>query len=66
MLTKARLEFDLTRFKDFNLNFPGYQTQGKNEFCTQPFTKQQKYRLLQIESICRRQFIFGKNYGIFL
>ena len=29
MLTKAKLEFDLTRYKDFTLNFPGFQTQGK-------------------------------------
>jgi hypothetical protein len=26
-VTKCRLEFDLTRFRDFTLNFPGYQTQ---------------------------------------
>lgn len=26
-VTKSKLEFDLTRFRDFTLNFPGYQTQ---------------------------------------
>ncbi|XP_053397416.1 cilia- and flagella-associated protein 47-like isoform X4 [Mercenaria mercenaria] len=32
MLTKAKLEFDLSRYKDFNLNFPGYQTQEDYTF----------------------------------
>lgn len=26
-MTKSKLEFDLTRFRDFTLNFPSYQTQ---------------------------------------
>lgn len=26
-MTKSKLEFDLTRYRDFTLNFPGYQTQ---------------------------------------
>ncbi|KAL5010428.1 hypothetical protein ScPMuIL_012733 [Solemya velum] len=30
--TKARLELDLTRYKDFTLNFPGYQTQDDYSF----------------------------------
>ncbi|KAL4233464.1 hypothetical protein ACF0H5_008145 [Mactra antiquata] len=32
MLTKSKLEFDLSRFKDFTLNFPGYQTQEDYTF----------------------------------
>lgn len=32
MSTKAKLEFDLSRYKDFTLNFPGYQTQEDYAF----------------------------------
>lgn len=28
-VTKCRLEFDLTRYKDFSLAFPGCQSQGQ-------------------------------------
>ncbi|XP_071134806.1 cilia- and flagella-associated protein 47-like isoform X3 [Mytilus edulis] len=31
-VTKAKLEFDLTRFRDFSLSFPGYQTQEDYSF----------------------------------
>lgn len=30
MGTKAKLEFDLSRYKDFRLNFPDCQTQGNH------------------------------------
>ncbi|XP_052240686.1 cilia- and flagella-associated protein 47-like isoform X3 [Dreissena polymorpha] len=32
MTTKAKLEFDLSRYKDFTLNFPGFQTQEDYTF----------------------------------
>ncbi|XP_052808119.1 cilia- and flagella-associated protein 47-like isoform X2 [Mya arenaria] len=32
MMSKAKLEFDLSRFKDFTLNFPGFQTQDDYTF----------------------------------
>ncbi|KAK7478907.1 hypothetical protein BaRGS_00029888, partial [Batillaria attramentaria] len=29
--TRCKLEFDLTRYKDFNLSFPGFQTPGEGQ-----------------------------------